>query len=928
MKLEFSLTYANIPFLPDSAQIVRLPASEDKFKNVDILPPRDQQPLADLCDELNRIIPLSQLQEYSPLDQFAGPTLGALATLNQEGMDPPPNTPIGSFWYPRTAARWSVFRMLATSSIAKVMLDATGGTSPQTLSMTCKPDQPNPQASYSITSPMYMLPPRPMAEHGGQFDGLYLITLVDDRYYGQFKSSSLRVKQDTTWQNLIDQLASDFGVAITPFSIASVYGQPEPDSQFWTNQESTAILLDAVAYCLGRVVVRGFDGTYTLQSVSDSQALVDSNRGNATGVVRLAGGDLFYDGSAKLKVGDLTEAKNAVVPATVTVTFPKYVTGDVPVPHMLNSRYGNQRQSCWYEDSYGDTYSTIIPIQSCGPVVADLIGVGDHTIANTCKALYSDEASGPTNSPSLQALALQLATDYYGWQVGSGLDEVYPGTVEWTPEGFDDIVFTWSVRSRLASTRVMHGEWNQTIDRMQHATQGGITNTPKGVGGPSVAQSWIDQASQSVSTTLASTLNSGDIIVPFTKVDCFPTQNRWRGTINDGVNNEAVMFEGTSGQTSVGVVFRGIDCTVQPLSFAPGAVISWTQPDASYGDNLVRLEKMLWAMPSEWSSGGMQGVNVIPQTQTVYTYSASGVIIGGRTYYSGQLQTYDTTGASFPNKELIWIDERNLQPVLSGKRYDGQFAGWSQSGRVAPVYLVNEYPVASGSVASGSYASGSVSWYSLASGIGGYSGSTVNYATIILPPNTPATPGEETIKNCHIQYKSDDSNNYTVPRWPTGTTVSKGDLLTGTTTNTEAKLAVGTDTYVLTADSAQATGLKWAPAAGTGTVTSVDMSVPPSFTIAGNPVTTNGTLALAYDAGVFTTGGRILYWNGTGITITTATFNGGTGDVTTANDLTAGGTVRANTNFNAGGTAGFTGTFATGDARTVTVKFGIITNVA
>jgi hypothetical protein len=43
---------------------------------------------------------------------------------------------------------------------------------------------------------------------------------------------------------------------------------------------------------------------------------------------------------------------------------------------------------------------------------------------------------------------------------------------------------------------------------------------------------------------------------------------------------------------------------------------------------------------------------------------------------------------------------------------------------------------------------------------------------------------------------------------------AKGDLAVGTGANTAAKLTVGTDGYVLTADAAQATGVKWAAASG------------------------------------------------------------------------------------------------------------------
>lgn len=68
---------------------------------------------------------------------------------------------------------------------------------------------------------------------------------------------------------------------------------------------------------------------------------------------------------------------------------------------------------------------------------------------------------------------------------------------------------------------------------------------------------------------------------------------------------------------------------------------------------------------------------------------------------------------------------------------------------------------------------------------------------------------------------------------------AKGDLIAATAADTPARLAVGTNGYVLTADSAEATGLKWAAAAG-GYTPTLTLLNPGGTSLSGSTTTVSG----------------------------------------------------------------------------------------
>jgi len=122
-------------------------------------------------------------------------------------------------------------------------------------------------------------------------------------------------------------------------------------------------------------------------------------------------------------------------------------------------------------------------------------------------------------------------------------------------------------------------------------------------------------------------------------------------------------------------------------------------------------------------------------------------------------------------------------------------------------------------------------------------------------------------------------------------TVTTGDLLYGSATNTWSKLSIGsTGTILRVVGGIPSWGTDY-----TGTVTSVDASVPSFLSISGNPITTSGTLAITYSGTALPVAN-----GGTGLTSLPANYiayGNGTGAFSSSSTLTYNGTTLFAGNF-------------------------------
>ena len=115
-----------------------------------------------------------------------------------------------------------------------------------------------------LLAQMSCLPPRPITCVDDE--KLYLLPLVDARYWWQFEHVDLSITAaSTTWANVITSIGTGIGGTITVGTVSADYFRPDP-TELTRKYDNAALLLDAVAHTLGMRVVVTLAGAVSLQS--------------------------------------------------------------------------------------------------------------------------------------------------------------------------------------------------------------------------------------------------------------------------------------------------------------------------------------------------------------------------------------------------------------------------------------------------------------------------------------------------------------------------------------------------------------------------------------------------------------------------------------------------------------------------------------
>jgi hypothetical protein len=339
----------------------------------------------------------------------------------------PPTPRLNTLYWPTGATRWAFGLFLIDGKQWDALrTDIVGeeGTlnSSQTLSI-------REQDGEVIEGPMYALPPWQVgptvmrsAADDGQDDRLFILPLVDQRYWWQFVA--VPEFEPSDWDAAFDQLGS--ALEIDNFAweaVEEAYGRPAL-RELHRPWENAAMLLDAVAATVGQRIVRQVNGDTYAENPTVAAEELHPQLDSLTKRLGLwtAGGRRWQD----LLSGHLPQSVRVVFPSgsgfeSISVTA---LSLEEEIREVLG-------------DDFVDEEGEPLPIGFTSPY---------RKVFRTL-AEWVEPDPDPENPGFCQDLADIVAKHFMQW-AALGYHFAFGGINQWTLTGFDDSVI-WSLGERV-----------------------------------------------------------------------------------------------------------------------------------------------------------------------------------------------------------------------------------------------------------------------------------------------------------------------------------------------------------------------------------------------------------------------------------------------------------------------------------------------
>ncbi|CAK9100768.1 Uncharacterized protein SCF082_LOCUS47139 [Durusdinium trenchii] len=338
---------------------------------------------------------------------------------------PPPQ--INTLYWPSGAARWAHMVVLVDDDGLQDVYETTrtnatsGSQNPEAAPLVLKGDAFDGTLSdgwsidehdqIALQVQMYHLAPVPVSTPDTEDKRLYLLPLVDDRYWWQWMETTPATAAGT-WDAMFTQFADRLGVEWTQSDIDTAYVDSCPE--IFSDTEgvaqsledmNVAVAIDCAAMSVGQRFVRDFDGECYLNNADDAAFTFDGNIENArvntfSHWQRIAGGDTQRID----KSGDEYPVADTAVP----------VPSQVQVIHRLLSEQSTDGTTLRARENGYLFWAADTKVQIRVPYEID---TAQHRID----------------------LFDKIAEDFYDWH-SRYVNECYAGIKAWKMTGFEDCV--------------------------------------------------------------------------------------------------------------------------------------------------------------------------------------------------------------------------------------------------------------------------------------------------------------------------------------------------------------------------------------------------------------------------------------------------------------------------------------------------------